>query len=782
MKRMIILFLLLASFAVAQDIPPIGLPDGSMPPESSDKGGNSNSATPAPEATKSVPTPTPTVESTPTPEAASAGTSTTDASTESQQAQQSVPPSASIGAAPEAINPDESAQVVQVPHSHSPVKNAYIDKQNEVRLKIPTEDGTDVFVTVDRDNLMNQLGNYSQARNSYEFDHTPIVDVLTNLAILMNKSFEAPPSLAGDGSSPTPAKYLVTGIYKDMTPMQVFYRVAKAYGLRIRQEGNVLRVFREEDENLSEMEVVVYHTKYVNLYNYLDSIKSFLSPKGRLAVNALNHQGKLDIDPATGNVRNGIDTKLLYGPINSGDPNPVKLGSSSSSSSSGGGGSDVSASLNASGDKDTTDAVLPNNSFSITVFDIPEVQSVIQEFLDSVDKPKRQIAIQMRLYDFANSPTKEYGLDWASILNNPSQAYNLLKLNIGTKEGVPLDTSSNLPDKQFLSFLNGFRALAPGSVLISPDSLNLALKLIQSDSYAQQISAPNAIAQHGQTTFLRSLTRRPIIVGSTTNSQNSGGSSTSSSVQFITTGTVLNVTPFIMDDTDPNPKNWELYLDLRPEITREGQLSTLPGVGQIPVVLAVAPTTSVRMKNGDTVLIGGLTSNSFTKTDEGIPVLKDLPVLDWLFGTHSTNKNEDEMVILVTAKIIDSGQKVMPDVTQVKLAEMINQDDHRDHMRTVPEQSKMDIDLKKQAEEEREQRSKEAKVDEDYSGVKKTTLVNPSQDSGVEEASNAPGKGETSISYMRSPFAPDAGLIDVSGYKSGDKVKDPYTGKIFVVP
>lgn len=743
-----------------------------------------------------------------------------------------------------------SNEILSVPKEVDPIQDAFrAPSDTKVKLRVPMSDGSVVDLLVDRDELINQLGNFTSARKTFQFDRTPIIDVFTNLAVLMNKSFEPPPGLAGDGISPTPAAQLVSGVYKNMNPLEVFYRVANSHGFRVREESGVLRVFREENVNVADLVAVVYTTRYVNLFNYIDSIRAFMSPKGRLAVNAFNHQGKLEIDHEKGTAKTNIETKNLFGPINSGEPDAVKLGSSSSSSSSGGGGSSIT-STTVKSDKDTTDAVLPNNAFSITILDLPEVHDAIRDFLASIDKPKRQIAIQVRLYRFSDSPTFRYGIDWQNLLEGYVLNGTFGDKRGGTTTSEAGEDENGAPLLRKLANNVKFDIFAPGSFILNPSAVSVLLNFFRESGYGMQIAAPNAVAQHGQTTFLRSVTRTPIVAGSTTTGQD-GNSTQTNNVQFLDIGTTLNVTPFIMDDTSVDPNQWELYLDLRPEITREGERIDFGGnIGEIPEVIAIAPTTSVRLKNGDTVFLGGLSNTDYTKIDSGIPFLKDIPFLGALFGDKGNNQTSEEVVFLVTAKIIDFNQKVSPLISNWRLAESIRQDSQTPTFNMLPVNEPYHLSNIKSPEEERaseKQKQYEVEFRQKRYAAKypqelkthapytpdssrsvigtKPSVVKPrastsyrNAEPGFVKSSKGPraliGGGTSTAafvpqpsghahavgdpvlpspppyqasptsmrSYMRSPYAPHSGLVDVSGFQSGDRALCPFTGKVFIVP
>ena len=74
-----------------------------------------------------------------------------------------------------------------------------------------------------------------------------------------------------------------------------------------------------------------------------------------------------------------------------------------------------------------------------------------------------------------------------------------------------------------------------------------------------------------------------------------------------------------------------------------------------PVINEQSATTNVVVNNGETVVIAGLTSNEVTSNEEGIPFLKDIPLLGNLFKRSEKNREKKDLIIFVTPYIINSG-------------------------------------------------------------------------------------------------------------------------------
>ncbi|MEO0337132.1 MAG: hypothetical protein AAF202_12105, partial [Pseudomonadota bacterium] len=64
-------------------------------------------------------------------------------------------------------------------------------------------------------------------------------------------------------------------------------------------------------------------------------------------------------------------------------------------------------------------------------------------------------------------------------------------------------------------------------------------------------------------------------------------------------------------------------------------------------------TTRILVKNGQTAVIGGLFNSSETKTEDGAPGLKNIPVLGWLFKSKSVDREKNELIFFLTPRILN---------------------------------------------------------------------------------------------------------------------------------
>ena len=112
------------------------------------------------------------------------------------------------------------------------------------------------------------------------------------------------------------------------------------------------------------------------------------------------------------------------------------------------------------------------------------------------------------------------------------------------------------------------------------------------------------------------------------------------SVKFLESGIKLEITPHITSDS-------EILMEILPEIS-EGRIEN-----NLPRESTIRTETKVMVKNGQTLVIGGLMQNKNTKSVSGIPILSDIPVLDLIFQKTSDNDQKREVVVLITPTLID---------------------------------------------------------------------------------------------------------------------------------
>jgi type IV pilus assembly protein PilQ len=112
--------------------------------------------------------------------------------------------------------------------------------------------------------------------------------------------------------------------------------------------------------------------------------------------------------------------------------------------------------------------------------------------------------------------------------------------------------------------------------------------------------------------------------------------------QFIDANLSLTVTPHITPDG-------RVSMKIKVSSNSIGSFRTASGA---PSIDKKEASTEVLVKDGETTVIGGIVVSDKTNTDRGIPFLKDIPILGWLFKSKSVSDNQTELLIFITPMIL----------------------------------------------------------------------------------------------------------------------------------
>ena len=128
------------------------------------------------------------------------------------------------------------------------------------------------------------------------------------------------------------------------------------------------------------------------------------------------------------------------------------------------------------------------------------------------------------------------------------------------------------------------------------------------------------------------------------------GTGTSSTYSQLQVGVTLSVEPYITPDG-------LVVMQVNQEI--EDIDGTIDPTGSVPPQTSRRSTDSqVSVNSGDTVLLGGYINNSSTKGNSGVPLLKDVPLLGYLFKSHSSTKAKTELMVLIHPTILTNPRDV----------------------------------------------------------------------------------------------------------------------------
>lgn len=279
---------------------------------------------------------------------------------------------------------------------------------------------------------------------------------------------------------------------------------------------------------------------------------------------------------------------------------------------------------------------------ALVVRGTPDQIALAEKLVDDLDKARPEVIIDIDVMQISKDRSRTLGL------SPPTSATITLQSNINTNTSST--TSSTTGTTTSTASSNGLELNTLGNLnatdfQVSIGSANLSALL--SDTDTKMIQSPQIRALDNQKASLKIGERLPVATGSFQPGIGGVGINplVNTQFQYIDVGVNIDVTPHIHVDGDVTMK---ISMEISSEI---GQASiggiTQPIIGQKKVDLG-----EIRLKDGESSLIGGIMDDSQTKSLSGIPGLSQIPILKYLFGQVNTDNEQDETVFAITPHII----------------------------------------------------------------------------------------------------------------------------------
>jgi general secretion pathway protein D len=247
-----------------------------------------------------------------------------------------------------------------------------------------------------------------------------------------------------------------------------------------------------------------------------------------------------------------------------------------------------------------------------------------------MDKEARQVMIEMTIAEVTLDDNEEFGVNWFAKANHGRFNGNI---NFGTLPAVGAAASSGL--SYLIDVAGQSRAL---------------LKAFADDQRVTILSTPRLMVKSGEEGRIDVGTEVPIITSRNTSPQQTEGTtSLLQSIQYRKTGIILSVKPTVYSDD-------RVDLDLSQEVSEALPLGEGDNLGS-PSIFNRTVETSLSLRDGGSSIIGGLMSTRNTSSGNGIPYLKDVPLIGNLFKSHSRRKNKTELVLMIVPYIIGSDKR-----------------------------------------------------------------------------------------------------------------------------
>ncbi|MBM9519673.1 pilus (MSHA type) biogenesis protein MshL [Desulforhopalus vacuolatus] len=287
----------------------------------------------------------------------------------------------------------------------------------------------------------------------------------------------------------------------------------------------------------------------------------------------------------------------------------------------------------------------------------------------------KQISIEAKIIEVQIDNESNYGINWSSVLKNFSvsgtltfgadgQVYPYIRDNsTSTSDGrVYTDRSGSTTDSDGVAYTVStgtgyYDAIDPGQfiskIALGAASFDVFLNALKEEGQTKILSNPKISVMNGQPAMITVGTNYTYIKEVTvTVDSDTDTNEYSVDTDRLLAGVALSLTATILDDHD-------IIMNLTPitselvggEITEE-YIGTEGQVVGLPVINIREMSTTVRVGDGEMLVIGGLISDSKSTEGEFLPILGDIPVIRYLFGYETKKRTKRELIILLRPKII----------------------------------------------------------------------------------------------------------------------------------
>ena len=296
-----------------------------------------------------------------------------------------------------------------------------------------------------------------------------------------------------------------------------------------------------------------------------------------------------------------------------------------------GGGVAVGATPSAASGARSGKRVVVNNATNSLIFQGGTQEDYRQwlSLLAQLDKPVKSALIDVLVAEVALTDNNDLGFVWKI-----DQLGTAAVSRVGGLTYSGQTSGSGLA----LSALTGTNLLR-----------QVAVNALASNSDARVVSNPKVLTRNGEAATISVGQDVPIVTSQAVTQGTSfigsgNGTVVPQTVQYRNTGVILRVRPVIHAGD-------RIDIEISQEVSSAEPTTT--GVTTSPTIRRRSVETKLSLRDGATVMLGGLISDNTTNSDSGVPLLKDIPGLGALFKSQSRSKGRTELVMLITPYILN---------------------------------------------------------------------------------------------------------------------------------
>ena len=252
---------------------------------------------------------------------------------------------------------------------------------------------------------------------------------------------------------------------------------------------------------------------------------------------------------------------------------------------------------------------------TVIVYDTAEIRAKARQIVERFDTPVKQIMIEARIVDASTDFSRDLGVEWDSTYSRTRRGRTAIGGSFATN--APTDWASNI----------GFSVLRSARAALRLDA---RLALAETDNKASVISAPRVIASNGEEAV---ISRGEIVFREVVTSDQI-------EVKELEATLSLTVTPTV---------SFNDFVTMKLGVTDDAFVG-------VDTKTEKKIETTLMVRSGETIVIGGIYTERNEEFESGIPALRNVPLLGWLFKARTNNRVKTELLIFITPRVVETAR------------------------------------------------------------------------------------------------------------------------------
>jgi type IV pilus assembly protein PilQ len=300
----------------------------------------------------------------------------------------------------------------------------------------------------------------------------------------------------------------------------------------------------------------------------------------------------------------------------------------------------------AAGRKGVSTVDVKNNALIIT--DTIQGLKEVEDLIPSLDRKPQQVDIEAKVVEVTLDNDTKLGVSWAFSKGGGGEN-NLIGKTASTTPGFGISGAAGMAPNgpgasgggTGVDFASGLGSLAQSAFTFLHQEqawmLQAQLTALASKQKVKILSTPHIVAMNNMDATINVVNQIPYQVSTVSNGI------ASNSVSFVEAGVKLTVKPTVNADR-------RITLKVKPEVSNPNNAPSAFS-GAPPQINTRNAETTVLLRDGETIAIGGLITETTTKNETGIPILMSIPIVGWLFKGKEDRVQRTELIVFLTPKI-----------------------------------------------------------------------------------------------------------------------------------